>query len=87
MSTVISSVHHVVVLATGVVVTDAASLFSLTHRRRGVNAIIVAKVVEADVASPVVDTILLQAFDDTVAASVDAVVLVFHDGTGTESTI
>lgn len=85
---VVAPAYEVVVLAARVVVADAAPILGLTHRRGGVDAVVVAEVVESDVAPPVVHAVLLQAFDDAMTpAPIDAVVLIFHDGTGAKCAV
>lgn len=84
---VVTRTDHVVLLAPGIFVIDTAFVLHPAHGRGNVDAVVVAKVVEGDVSSRVIDALLLQRFHDAVAASVDGVVLELHDAACTQGTV
>lgn len=84
----VASTDGIVMLTAGVLVRDTALALSAGHVGGDVDAVVVAKVVEADVAARVVDTALVsEGFYDAVSAAADGVVLELHDGAGAQCVV
>lgn len=75
-----------IVLLAGLVVAYTALLLCLFHRTRGIDAVIIAQVVEADVVQGIVP-LSRDGLVDAVPATTDAVVLELHDGAGAERAV
>jgi hypothetical protein len=84
---IIPSTNNIIMLRPCTTIANTTLLLNFRHCMPCIDPVIVPEIVEADVLLRVWNSGLLNRLHDTVASSTDAVVLVFHDRTSSQTVL